>query len=113
MLTKFQCRCGKWLRARAELAGKQVRCPGCARMLVVPEPARVVEGTDWQIDVSAAAADLAQRAGVVSHGRASVVRLHSEEGLERNLPVSGEVTCNFCRTISGFRGQVFGRPGLG
>jgi hypothetical protein len=113
MLTKFQCRCGKWLRARAELAGKQVRCPGCARMLVVPQPAPVAARADWQIDVSPAAAQLAQTAGVVSRGRASVVRLHAEEALARDLPVNGEVTCGSCRTIIAFRGPVFGRPGLG
>jgi hypothetical protein len=112
MPTKFQCRCGKWLRAREELADKQVRCPGCGRLLRVPPPA-VARGADWEIDAGPTAADAAQAAGVVPRGRASVVRLHTQDELQCDLPVGGEITCRFCRTSSGFHGDVFGRPGLG
>jgi hypothetical protein len=114
MRIRFQCRCGKQLQARAELADKQVRCPACARMLMVPRPAPAAARTDWQIDDGATAAARAERAGVVRRGRASVVRLHAdEEELARDLPVNGKVTCGFCRTELAFRGQVFGRTGLG
>jgi hypothetical protein len=114
MPSKFQCRCGKWLRARAELADKQVRCPGCGRLLLVPAPApTAAAGEGWQVDAGPAAADAAQHAGVVHRGRASVVRLHAGAEFHRDLHVSGEVTCRFCRTSSHFRGDVFGRAGLG
>jgi len=33
----FACSCGKQLRARAELAGKKVKCPGCGEPVQVPE----------------------------------------------------------------------------
>jgi DNA-directed RNA polymerase subunit RPC12/RpoP len=35
----FPCsRCGKQLKARPELAGKKLRCPGCGEPVVVPGP---------------------------------------------------------------------------
>jgi DNA-directed RNA polymerase subunit RPC12/RpoP len=36
------CTCGKKLRARDDLAGKKVKCPGCGRLLTVPPVAREV-----------------------------------------------------------------------
>src|SRR5688500_17938739 len=33
------CRCGRCLKARDELAGKKVRCPDCAEVLVIPSRA--------------------------------------------------------------------------
>jgi hypothetical protein len=114
MPRKFQCRCGKWLQARAELADKQVRCPGCGRLLLAPALApTAAAGEGWRVDAGPVAADAAQHAGVVPRGRASVVRLHASDEFHRALPVSGEVTCRFCRTSSAFRGNVFGRAGLG
>jgi len=114
MPTKFQCRCGKWLQAREELADKQVRCPGCGRMLTVPPPKPAAAAdSEWQIDASPAAAEAAQRAGVVGCGRASVVRLHARDALLRDLPIHGELTCRFCRTSIACHGHVFGRTGLG
>jgi hypothetical protein len=32
------CSCGKRLKAKPELAGKKVKCPGCGGVLVVPKP---------------------------------------------------------------------------
>jgi hypothetical protein len=32
------CSCGKRLKAKAELAGKKVKCPGCSAVLVIPAP---------------------------------------------------------------------------
>ncbi len=33
----ISCECGKQLRARDELAGRKAKCPGCGRVLTVPE----------------------------------------------------------------------------
>jgi len=35
----LSCRCGKKLRVKEELAGKKVKCPGCAAIVPVPAPA--------------------------------------------------------------------------
>lgn len=37
MSIEFGCQCGKRLKVAAELAGKQVRCPGCSDVLTVPQ----------------------------------------------------------------------------
>ncbi len=43
----FACRCGKQLRAEAELAGKRVRCPACRETVQVPSaPAPAADRTD-------------------------------------------------------------------
>jgi hypothetical protein len=34
----FTCSCGKALRAKADLAGKEIRCPGCRSAVLVPGP---------------------------------------------------------------------------
>src|SRR5574340_910886 len=38
------CGCGKKFRAKAELAGKQVKCPACGQALAIPSP-RPAAGT--------------------------------------------------------------------
>src|SRR5579883_2809052 len=41
-MVRFSCSCGKQMQAKAEYAGKSVRCPGCQSPVVVPgdeEPA--------------------------------------------------------------------------
>jgi len=35
----FKCQCGKVLRAREELAGKRVKCPGCHQPVTIPAAA--------------------------------------------------------------------------
>lgn len=37
MSIKFDCRCGKILRVRDDLAGTDIRCPDCDENLVVPD----------------------------------------------------------------------------
>lgn len=37
MSIEFGCQCGKRLKVADELAGKQVRCPGCSDVLMVPQ----------------------------------------------------------------------------
>ena len=39
MSINFNCSCGKALAAPAELAGKEVRCPGCNNVTAVPADA--------------------------------------------------------------------------
>jgi len=41
MSINFNCSCGKALAAPAELAGKEVRCPGCNNVTAVPAPGAV------------------------------------------------------------------------
>jgi hypothetical protein len=36
MPIQIKCACGKSLQAKDELAGKKVRCPGCAAILIAP-----------------------------------------------------------------------------
>ena len=36
---KVQCECGKQLNVSDSLAGKQVKCPACARVFKAPSPA--------------------------------------------------------------------------
>jgi hypothetical protein len=43
MAIQFRCRCGRQLRAADGSAGRQVRCPGCQEIQVVPEAAAVQE----------------------------------------------------------------------
>jgi len=38
MAILISCKCGKKLRVKDELAGKKVKCPGCAGLLSVPQP---------------------------------------------------------------------------
>jgi hypothetical protein len=38
MPISFQCGCGRNLRVKDELAGRQVRCPGCSTILAVSKP---------------------------------------------------------------------------
>jgi hypothetical protein len=40
----ISCACGKRLNAKAELAGKRVKCPGCGAVLQVPSSAKATEG---------------------------------------------------------------------
>jgi hypothetical protein len=35
----FGCECGKRLQAKDEFAGKKMRCPGCGKLLVIPDTA--------------------------------------------------------------------------
>jgi Protein of unknown function (DUF1559) len=35
-LIRFECECGKSLQAKAEHAGKKIRCPGCQELVTVP-----------------------------------------------------------------------------
>jgi len=39
------CQCGKRFRARDDLAGRQVNCPGCGQVLTIGQPGGV--GTSW------------------------------------------------------------------
>jgi hypothetical protein len=38
MAIEVDCRCGKRLRVRDELAGKKARCPGCGEVVSIPSP---------------------------------------------------------------------------
>ena len=38
-MIRFACGCGRQLQARDELAGREIKCPGCAASLRVPEAA--------------------------------------------------------------------------
>ncbi len=35
----FSCECGKKLQAKDEFAGKKLKCPGCGKILTIPNPA--------------------------------------------------------------------------
>ncbi len=37
MSIEFDCRCGKTIRVRDDLAGSKMQCPDCDERLVVPE----------------------------------------------------------------------------
>lgn len=37
-IVRFACECGKQLQARAEMAGKRIKCPACSNELAVPGP---------------------------------------------------------------------------
>jgi hypothetical protein len=39
MAISFSCTCGKQLRARAEFAGRKIRCPGCQSVVTIPTTA--------------------------------------------------------------------------
>jgi hypothetical protein len=110
----FTCKCGKHLRAKDDQAGKRIQCPACGRALVAPElPAAAGAPSEWRIDRAPEVAARAEQAGVVRQGRASVVQLHSDGGLHRDLKVEGNVSCWHCRSEMPFVGHVFGRVGLG
>lgn len=51
MSIEFGCQCGKRLKVSADLAGKQVRCPGCSAVLAVPQqqPAAVASSADRMV----------------------------------------------------------------
>lgn len=58
MAIQLQCKCGRGLTLRDELAGKVIRCPTCAGALTVPEPvheAELVEEVAEVVDEAAAA----------------------------------------------------------
>lgn len=38
MPIQITCSCGRPLRVKDEVAGKRARCPGCGKILLVPEP---------------------------------------------------------------------------
>jgi hypothetical protein len=38
----FECACGKKMKVRDELAGKKVKCPGCGKAVMAPEPEPMV-----------------------------------------------------------------------
>ncbi len=42
MAIELICECGAKLKAKPELAGKQVKCPTCAKTMTVPKPAEVI-----------------------------------------------------------------------
>src|SRR5437870_2854390 len=104
----FPCKCGKKLQAKEELADKRVKCPACGRVVTVPRPA-AAEGApapDWEIDAAPQVAGLAEAAGVIGKGRASVTRLHSPSALEQDVPIKGQVACRQCQTSFAFVGAA-------
>ena len=38
-MIRFTCQCGRGLKAKPELAGKQARCQDCSEVVTIPEPA--------------------------------------------------------------------------
>jgi len=42
-MIQFQCKCGKLLQAREELAGRMTRCPACEQEFPIPEVSDAVE----------------------------------------------------------------------
>lgn len=107
------CKCGRQLRAQEDHVGRQVQCPVCGRVHIVPAPASDRRrGSAWLVEATPEAARRAELAGVVEPGKANVVRLHRPGGLSATLSVEGDILCWYCKTATPFTAPVFGRTGL-
>ncbi len=77
MPVRIKCPCGKLLNVKDELRGKQIKCPGCGKVLRVP----------------AAAAKVAAKTGKPSEENDSLDDLFMEEGFNRQVAA----VCPSCR----------------
>ena len=77
MPVRIKCPCGKLLNVKDELRGKQVKCPGCGKVLRVP----------------AAAAQVAAKTATPSEENDSLDDLFMEEGFNRQVAA----VCPSCR----------------
>jgi hypothetical protein len=96
---KFSCECGKGLSADPETAGKKAKCPGCGRILVIPQLAR----TDDSYLGLAPLGDPLPSAGTIGRTRTTPPPLPSnektiwEEEEEYKLQSLREDFCPQCR----------------
>jgi hypothetical protein len=70
----LQCDCGRSLRVKDELAGRKVKCPQCAAVLVVPQPEPPAEDRAYELLADDGPAEEAR-----PRGRA---RSDAEEGVQ-------------------------------
>lgn len=71
----FNCKCGKPLKARDELAGKKIKCPHCGVLLTAPPPTPATTG--------AKAAETTKGAGTLLEGAISIEDLPLTEEASR------------------------------
>ena len=82
----IQCRCGKSLSVRDELAGKAVKCPGCSQPVRVPAAGSSAAAKPGAAKPSAAKPVAARpAASSATAARSSMDDLFAEEGLDRQV----------------------------
>ena len=112
MPIRIQCQCGKALSVKDELAGKAVKCPGCAKVIRVPA---------GKAATAASAPAAPRQAAPASDGLAD---LFDEEGFSQHVAAvcpacaaemaAGAVLCTKCgyHKESGERMEAHMTPGV-
>src|SRR5690349_15534846 len=83
------CKCGKKLRVKDELAGKRVKCPGCAQVVTVPAAEEPPELEEIEPAEERVTTPSARRAKPAARPEPEDVRPADDEAAEEGRPSRG------------------------